>query len=56
MLYTTIESHTLDGRDRSLNDKFVFPKLSSPVFISTDIDYVLRNLGVRQRAIRGYCL
>ena len=28
-------------------DEIVFPKTSSSVFISTNIDYVLRNLGVR---------
>ena len=34
-------------------DEIVFPKSSSSVFISTHIDYVLRNLGVRQLAISG---
>jgi len=78
VLYTTIESLTLDGRDRSLDykitgfnvpkgswdgkvldaiapleDEIVFPKSSSSVFVSTHIDYVLRNLGVRQLAISG---
>ena len=78
VLYTTIESLTLDGRDRSLDykitgfnvpkgswdgkvidqiaprgDEIVFPKSSSSVFISTHIDYVLRNLGVQQLAISG---
>ena len=78
VLYTTIESLTLDGRDRSLDykitgfhvprgswdgkvidriapegDEIVLPKTSSSVFISTNIDYVLRNLGVRQLAIAG---
>ena len=78
VIYTTIESLTLDGRDRSLDykitgfnvpkgswdgkvidqiapgdDEIVFPKSSSSVFISTHIDYVLRNLGVRQLAISG---
>jgi ureidoacrylate peracid hydrolase len=27
------------------DDEIVFPKTSSSVFISTNIDYVLRNLG-----------
>ena len=70
VLYTTIESLTKDGRDRSLDykitgfnvakgswdgkvidaiapgdDEIVFPKSSSSVFVSTHIDYVLRNLG-----------
>ncbi|TIO48734.1 MAG: cysteine hydrolase, partial [Mesorhizobium sp.] len=72
VLYTTIESLTLDGRDRSLDykitgfhvpkgswdgkvideiapgeDEIVLPKSSSSVFVSTHIDYLLRNLGVR---------
>ncbi len=78
VLYTTIESLTLDGRDRSLDykitgfnvpkgswdgkvidelapteDEIVFPKSSSSVFVSTHIDYVLRNLGVKQLVISG---
>ncbi len=77
-LYTTIESLTKDGRDRSLDykitgfnvpkgswdakvldaiapgeDEIVFPKSSSSVFISTNIDYILRNLGVKQLVISG---
>jgi len=36
-------------------DEIVFPKTSSSVFISTNIDYVLRNLGVRYLMIAG-CL
>lgn len=78
VLYTTIESLTKDGRDRSLDykitgfnvpkgswdgkvideiapgeDEIVFPKSSSSVFVSTHIDYVLRNLGVRQVVMSG---
>ncbi len=78
VMYTTIESLTLDGRDRSLDykitgfnvpkgswdgkvideiapvgDEIVLPKSSSSVFISTHIDYILRNLGVRQLVICG---
>lgn len=78
VLYTTIESLTLDGRDRSLDykitgfnvprgswdgkvldaiapagDEIVFPKSSSSVFVSTHIDYVLRNLGIRQLVLSG---
>ncbi len=78
VMYTTIESLTLDGRDRSLDykitgfnvpkgswdgkvidqiapegDEIVLPKSSSSVFISTHIDYVLRNLGVKQLVISG---
>lgn len=78
VLYTTIESLTRDGRDRSLDykisgfnvprgswdakvidelapgdDEMVFPKSSSSVFISTNIDYVMRNLGVKQLVICG---
>ncbi len=78
VLYTTIESLTKDGRDRSLDykitgfnvpkgswdgkvideiapgdDEIVLPKTSSSVFISTHLDYILRNLGVRQLIIAG---
>jgi ureidoacrylate peracid hydrolase len=35
------------------DDEIVLPKTSSSVFISTNIDYVLRNLGVRQLALAG---
>jgi len=34
-------------------DEIVLPKTSSSVFISTNIDYVLRNLGVRSLVISG---
>ncbi len=78
VMYTTIESLTLDGRDRGLDykitgfnvpkgspdgrvvdeiapegDEIVLPKSSSSVFISTHIDYVLRNLGVSQLVLCG---
>lgn len=78
VMYTTIESLTLDGRDRGLDykitgfnvpkgsydgkvvdeiapvgDEIVFPKSSSSVFVSTHIDYVLRNLGVSQIVLCG---
>jgi ureidoacrylate peracid hydrolase len=78
VMYTTIESLTADGRDRSLDykitgfnvpkgswdgkvideiapqgDEMNFPKTSSSVFVSTHIDYVLRNLGVRQIVLCG---
>jgi ureidoacrylate peracid hydrolase len=78
VLYTVIESLTLDGRDRSLDykisgihvpkgswdarvldeiapaeDEIVIPKTSSSVFISTNVDYVLRNLGVRSLIVAG---
>lgn len=78
VLYTTIESLTLDGRDRSLDykitgfhvpkgswdgkvideiapgeDEIVLPKSSSSVFVSTHVDYLLRNLGVRQLVLAG---
>tara|TARA_R100000750_G_scaffold60230_1_gene49460 strand:+ start:925 stop:1596 length:672 start_codon:yes stop_codon:yes gene_type:complete len=78
VMYTTIESLTRDGRDRSLDykitgfnvpkgsfdakvideiapgeDEIVLPKSSSSVFVSTHIDYVLRNLGVAQLVIAG---
>jgi ureidoacrylate peracid hydrolase len=38
-----------------VEDEIVFPKTSSSVFISTNIDYVLRNLGTRFLIIAG-CL
>ncbi len=78
VLYSTIESLTLDGRDRSLDykitgfhvpkgswdgrviddiapagDEIWLPKGSSSVFVSTHIDYLLRNLGIRQLVISG---
>ncbi|OAN92979.1 isochorismatase family cysteine hydrolase [Sulfitobacter geojensis] len=78
VMYTTIESLTRDGRDRSLDykitgfnvpkgswdgkvidaltpgdDEINLPKSSSSVFVSTHIDYVLRNLGVKQLVISG---
>lgn len=79
VMYATIESLTLDGRDRSLDykisgfhvpkgswdgkvldairpigDEIVLTKTSSSVFISTHIDYILRNLGVKQLVISGF--
>lgn len=79
VMYTTIESLTKDGRDRSLDykitgfnvpkgswdgkvldaiapdeDEIVLPKSSSSVFVSTHIDYILRNLGVRQLVLCGF--
>ncbi len=78
VMYTTIESLTMDGRDRSLDykitgfnvpkgswdgqvidalapdeDEIVLPKTSSSVFVSTHIDYILRNLGVKQLIVSG---
>ena len=78
VIYTTIESLTKDGRDRSLDykitgfqvpkgswdgrvideiapaeDEIRLPKTSSSVFVSTQLDYLLRNLGVRQLVICG---
>jgi len=78
VMYTTIESLTKDGRDRSLDykitgfhvpkdswdgkvidelkpaeDEIWLPKTSSSVFVSTHIDYILRNLGVKQLILAG---
>lgn len=78
VMYTTIESLTKDGRDRSLDykitgfhvpkgswdgkvideiapgdDEICLPKTSSSVFVSTHIDYILRNLGIRQLVLSG---
>jgi ureidoacrylate peracid hydrolase len=36
-----------------LPDEIIFPKTSSSVFISTNIDYVLRNLGTKYLIIAG---
>ena len=77
-IFTTIESLTKDGRDRSLDykvsgfnvgrgswdakvldeiapgpDEMVLPKCSSSVFISTNVAYKLRNLGVKQLVVCG---
>eukprot|EP00403_Amphidinium_massartii_P028480 CAMPEP_0178390334 /NCGR_PEP_ID=MMETSP0689_2-20121128/10593_1 /TAXON_ID=160604 /ORGANISM="Amphidinium massartii, Strain CS-259" /LENGTH=794 /DNA_ID=CAMNT_0020010841 /DNA_START=57 /DNA_END=2438 /DNA_ORIENTATION=- len=77
-IFTTIESLTKDGRDRSLDykisgfnvpkgswdaqvvdeiapqeDEIVLPKCSSSVFMSTNIAYKLRNLGISQVVIVG---
>ena len=78
VMYTTIESLTKDGRDRSLDykitgfnvprgswdgkvieaikpaeDEIWLPKTSSSVFISTNVDYLLRNLGTRYLVLSG---
>jgi ureidoacrylate peracid hydrolase len=78
VMYTTIESLTLDGRDRSLDykitgfhvpkgswdgkvidelapqgDEIWLPKTSSSVFVSTHIDYILRQMGVKQLILSG---
>jgi len=38
---------------RPRDDEIVLPKTSSSVFISTNIDYVLRNLGIRSLIVAG---
>ncbi len=78
VMYTVIESLTLDGRDLSLDykisrlfcakgsrdakvideiapigDEIVVPKTSSSVFISTNIHYVLGNLGAKHLIVAG---
>jgi ureidoacrylate peracid hydrolase len=80
VMFTVIESLTLDGRDRGLDykisgfhvprgcwdarvleelepggDEMIFAKTSSSPFHSTNLDYVLRNLGVRYLIVAG-CL
>lgn len=80
VIYTTIESYTQDGRDRSLDHKIsnlfcakgsweskvikevgpepndiVIPKTASGIFNSTNIEYVLRNLGIEYLVIYGIC-
>lgn len=78
VLYTVIESLTLDGREMGLDykisrlfcpkgsldarvidaiaprgDEMVIPKTSSSPFISTNIHYVLGNLGVKHLIVCG---
>lgn len=80
VIFTTIESLTRDGRDRSLDhkvsrlhfpkgseqakvidavgprgDEIHIPKTASGIFNATNIDYVLRNLGVQFLVIYGVC-
>lgn len=38
---------------KPLDDEMVLPKTSSNVFVSTNIDYVLRNLGTKHLVISG---
>lgn len=37
-----------------VGDEIVLPKTSSNVFVSTNIDYLLRNMGRRQLAVAGF--
>jgi ureidoacrylate peracid hydrolase len=78
VMYTVIESLTLDGREMGLDykisglfcpkgsrdarvidslapqgDEIVIPKTSSSPFISTNIHYVLGNLGVKHLIVSG---
>lgn len=78
VMYTVIESLTIDGRDMGLDykisglfcpkgsrdarvidaiapegDEMVISKTSSSVFISTNIHYVLGNLGVKHLIVSG---
>ena len=78
VLFTVIESLTLDGRDMGLDykisglfcpkgsrdaqvldaiapkgDEIVVPKTSSSPFISTNVHYVLGNLGVKHLIVSG---
>lgn len=80
VIYTTIESYTQDGRERSLDHKIsnlfcakgswdakvikeigpepndiVIPKTASGIFNCTNIEYVLRNLGIEYLIIYGIC-
>ena len=79
VLFTVIESLTLDGRDMGLDykisglfcpkgsrdarvldaiaprgDEIVIPKTSCSAFISTNIHYVLGNLGVKHLIVCGF--
>jgi ureidoacrylate peracid hydrolase len=78
VIFTVIESLTLDGRDRSLDHKIsrihhpkgsweaeviaevaplpneiLIPKTASGIFNATNIDYVLRNLGIDYLVMYG---
>lgn len=80
VIFTTIESLTRDGRDRSLDhkisrihfsrgsheskvieavgpegDEIHIPKTASGIFNCTNIEYVLRNLGIEYLVIYGVC-
>ena len=46
------EAHVVD-EIAPVEDEMIFRKTSSSVFISTNIDYVLRNLGARSLIITG---
>jgi ureidoacrylate peracid hydrolase len=46
------DAHVIDAL-RPGPDEIVLPKTSSSVFISTNIDYVLRNLGIRSLVVAG---
>jgi ureidoacrylate peracid hydrolase len=46
------DAQVLDGI-APVEDEMVFRKTSSSVFISTNIDYILRNLGVRSLIVAG---
>ena len=79
VIYTVMENHTADGRDRSLDyklsgidiakgsweakvidelapalDEIVLPKTSSSVFNSTNLDYLLRNIGIEDVFVVGF--
>jgi ureidoacrylate peracid hydrolase len=41
------------GQIRPMEDEIVIPKTSSSVFISTNIDFILRNLGINFLVISG---
>jgi nicotinamidase-related amidase len=47
------EAHVLDGVAPG-DDEIVIPKTSSSIFNSTNIDYVLRNLGVEDLLVTGF--
>lgn len=78
VIYTVVESLTLDGRDRGLDYKIsgifaakgsleaevidelapleneiLIPKTSSSIFNSTNVEYLLRNLGIEYILVMG---
>jgi ureidoacrylate peracid hydrolase len=56
--YSYMAARVLSARDprpvELVNDEIVLPKTSSSVFISANIDYLLRNLGAKQLVTSGF--
>jgi nicotinamidase-related amidase len=56
--YSDMAARVLSARDprpvELVNDEIVLPKTSSSVFISANIDYLVRNLGAKQLVPSGF--